>query len=99
MKRIRLTRKGFREWLERIPGDACVGYPGHPRQCPVARYLCYIDVELPEVERDTFKPFWGKPRPLPKWAKRFVKEIDYAPDIITARQALAVLDGKDKADA
>ena len=96
MKRITLTRKGFREWLEGKPGKVRVGWADHSRCCPIANYLHDLGMEIPEVT-GTFGPRWGSRKPLPKWTIQFISKIDRAPAMsqVTARQALAVLDGKE----
>lgn len=95
-KRIRLTKKGFRGWLEGKPGRMVVGYSQDRSECPIAKYLHDTGVYYPCVQTDTFGHFREpSQQQLPRWAKRFVNKIDDERDAITARLALAVLDGKE----
>ena len=91
-KRITLTRKGFRSWLEGKPGDEVVGMSCHPGRCPVAAYLCYMGMDDPDVGARRFGP---SNKRTPRWAYLFILTIDKGCFNITARQALAVLDAKE----
>ena len=94
-KRITLTRNGFRKWLEGKPGDVIVGYTRSSSWCPIVQHLRQAGVESPLVGGNMFHVSTGKDKPLPPWAVLFVAKIDATPFYITARQALAVLDGKE----
>ena len=98
MKRIKLTRKGFREWLEGKLGETIVGYTRSSGWCPIAHYLRQAGVESPLVGENMFRVSLGKKKPLPPWAILFVAKIDATPFNITARKALTVLDGKEHTD-
>lgn len=106
-KRITLTRKGFREWLEGKPGEEVVGYGCQPHNCPLARHLRDLGMKEPSVGVSNITALGGAvyeyaalnkiSTPAPAWAQRLLNGLDKfgssAP--ITARQALAVLDGKE----
>lgn len=100
-KRITLTEKGFRAWLVGKPGDANVGRTCMEGTCPVAYYLNSLGRGSAHVSLTAFNPYDKvdpESRRLPLWAQGFVENIDNSFDFahpITARQALAVLDGKD----
>ena len=92
MKRITLTRKGFREWLEGKPGKEWTGWSNNPNHCPIATYLRYMGMDNPDVGARRFGP---SSKQTPWWARQFIFTIDKRGGEITARQALAVLDGKE----
>lgn len=98
-KRIGLTENGFRAWLVGKPGGARVGVAFSVRACPIAQYLRHMGMDKPDVTTISFGPaaaYWRDRTPTPAWASRFIPRIDKAGvRRITARQALAVLDGKD----
>ena len=100
-KRITLTRKGFREWLVGKHPRAHVGSGSTPWRCPVANYLRNLGIKRPSVGVTTFSDRdVGLENKMPKWANKFIRSIDAKkPSSITARQALAVLDGKEPTDA
>lgn len=95
-KRITLTRKGFRKWLEGKRGYVWVGQPCCFDSCPIAVYLHDKGMERPWVGTFKYGSDVQTKTPMPKWAGRFVERIDHSGKVnITARQALAVLDGKE----
>ena len=75
----RLTKKGFREWLEAHEPDTVVGCADDTHECPLARF--------------TGKPFRGYGQG-PEWAESFAAEADYEDEDgrITAKRALEILD-------
>jgi len=99
MKRITLTRKGFREWLEGKVGNTVVGHSCARGECPIATYLRHAGMEDAGVTAATYGPMfdeYGGSETTPVWAVSFIDKIDKGISrYITARQALAVLDGKE----
>lgn len=93
--RITLIRKGFREWLEGKTGDEVVGQRLDAQDCPVANYLRSMGATDPGVCQDYYTADHEHDIRPPPWAISFIDAIDMlATKEITARQALAVLDGK-----
>ena len=94
-KRITLTRKGFREWLEGKPGEEVVGTARSDLRCPLAFYLSDTFQQHSKVGYGRIIVGTHCTRRLSRWVERFICKIDKVPNPITARQALAVLDGKE----
>lgn len=98
---VRLSRRGFRRWLELQDIQAHVGERGSPASCPIANYLVWKGADFPRVDEDSFtycSTFFGKVRrTLPKWAYSFIVRIDTDDDVteepesVTAEYALEVL--------
>ena len=73
---ITFTRKGFRAWLEDKKRGA-VGMPRSSSACPLAQYLKSEGAVLPRVRAKEYQLHWLKTRrPLPQWARRFIKNVD-----------------------
>ena len=95
-KRITLTRKGFREWLVGKPGEEWVGHSYSYSDCPIATYLCGAGMKTAVVGVVLYGAPGGEDARIPEWACSFISQIDKGISrYITARQALAVLDGKE----
>lgn len=92
---MRLTRKGFRAWLEAKPPLEIVGIRGEPYDCPLARYLAQKGLRQSELLlRAVYGP-GGKFQNLPRWATQFIVQVDLQPgvNLVTAKQALKHLKG------
>jgi len=100
-----LNRSSFKKWLESKPVDECVGQPGAPKDCPIAKWLQSSDesglgligFNASGVYRkmSSSSPFARLSiiAPAPIWAVQFIKRIDSLKpsDRILAWDALAIL--------
>ena len=93
---MRLTKKGFVEWLRGKKSNQTVGYPRARTICPLSNYLsirvgsyCHVTGAgwYAEGSRDTIHR-------NPKWAINFVADVDSTSELVTAKRALALLGEK-----
>ncbi len=91
----RLTRTGFRKWLESLDPEESAGTPRTFGYCPIARYLWERDAPQPYVnvsEYYTQAPFVNG-KTMPEWGNRFIEAVDLEfPNDVPARCCLEVLD-------
>lgn len=95
---MRLTKKGFKEWLQSKEPDTCVGYADNCYHCPIATYLTDTVAEFAEVRQHHYKIVDDEGKDvknnLPDWAKKFVKGVDKIGHNISADKALKVLNSR-----
>lgn len=92
-----LAKTKFVAWLQKQPKRKVVGIAGRADCCPLANYLSSPgDTAVVQTTRYFAPDGWcSPPRPLPKWAQRFVQRVDTeVEDGVLPDQALAFLGTK-----
>ena len=93
---MRLTKKGFVEWLRGLKSSDTVGYTRARTNCPLANYLalkndsrCHVNSTwwYAEDSKETTHTH-------PPWARKFVEDVDIGSEGVTAKKALALLGEK-----
>ena len=91
---MRLTKKGFKEWLEGKDPSEIAGISVNSTSCPLAVYLQNETGHLWEVERDHYHDAITS-HDLPRWAQQFVVNVDDftlgEPGKVSARDSLELL--------
>ena len=88
---MRLTKKGFCEWLKSKDPAEVVGRPRIQEACPIATYLNETTGEIDwHVDGDHYANLRHK-RKMPPWASDFVLHIDGFKHRVSASKALKIL--------
>ncbi len=96
MAQCRVTRSGYRTWLQSLPADTVIGEVANCYGCPLATWLtALLGVEDGHVwvgER-TWYDRQDRRHVLPRWAQMHVRQVDRSGVTrITAGMALAWLE-------
>lgn len=92
LPKLVIKKAAFRKWLEER-ADIVVGLTDMKAQCPIHTYLtstkgwAYVRVWHTQVQTA------GLFLTLPKWAQKFIEDIDSPKRRVTGAECLEVLDG------